>query len=259
VYVLGHSEEVVGKALRQMSERPLIATKGGREWDAKGEIRSNLRRESIRAEIDASLRRLQVDVIDLYQLHWPEPDELIEEGWETIAGAVTEGKIRLAGVCNFNVSQLRRIRSIHPVASLQVPYSLLRRDIESETLDFCAKNNIGVVVYSPMQKGLLMGRLTKEIIQNLPEDDHRRRDPMFQDPRLSAILKMVEGLRPIARRRGRSVGELAIAWCLRRSEITSAIVGARRPTQIEETAPGGEWELTPEDAEAIENVFRRQL
>jgi aryl-alcohol dehydrogenase-like predicted oxidoreductase len=252
VYGLGHSEEMVARALAGMKEKPLIATKCSRVWDGQGNIGSNLSREGIFRECEDSLRRLQVEVIDLYQVHWPLPDEQIEEGWGAMAELVKAGKVRYAGVSNFNVAQLKRIQPIHPVASLQPPYSMLRRDIEAELLPYCQQNQIGVIVYSPMQKGLLTGKVTREWVASLPEDDHRKRDPMFNEPRLSDILGLVEFLRGIAQKHGRSLAELSIAWTLRRPELTSAIVGARRPEQIEGTAPAGDWEIPEEDLRAIE-------
>ncbi|MGQ9474222.1 MAG: aldo/keto reductase, partial [Candidatus Caldatribacteriaceae bacterium] len=198
VYGLGHSEEVVGKAIRNLSPRPFIATKCERVWDEKGNIFGSLKRESIRREVEASLRRLQVDVIDLYQIHWPDPDEDIEEGWGEMSRLVEEGKVRYIGVSNFNVSQMERIRKIHPIASLQPPYSMLKRSIETEILPYCAQHNIGVIVYSPMQKGLLTGAITKERVAQFPPDDHRRLDPQFQEPELSINLELVERLKEIA-------------------------------------------------------------
>jgi aryl-alcohol dehydrogenase-like predicted oxidoreductase len=258
VYGLGHSEEVVGKAIKGFKEKPIIATKCGLVWDKEGNISNRLKKESICSEVNASLRRLDVEVIDLYQIHWPIPDEDIEEAWGAIADLVKEGKIRYAGVSNFSVKQLKRIQPIHPVASLQPPYSMLERGIEKELLDYCSANNIGVIVYSPMQKGLLTGKLTQERIQNLPEDDHRRGDPHFQEPELSANLELVEGLRSIAEKSGRTVAQLAIAWVLRRPEVTAAIVGARRPSQIEETVVAGEWMLSEEDIVAIEVLLDKR-
>lgn len=257
VYGLGHSEEIVGKTVKKLKEKPIIATKCGRDWDKDGYIRGNLKKERIRFEIESSLRRLQVEVIDLYQIHQAQPDEDIEEAWSVIADAVKEGKIRYAGVSNFSVEQIKRIQPIHPIASLQPPYSMLRRDVEKELLSFCAENDIGVVIYSPMQKGLLTGRFSKERALNLSQDDHRRNDPMFQEPQLSANLEFANELCPIAKKNGRSVAELAIAWCLRRPEITSAIVGARRSSQIEETVKAGDWELSKEDITAIDLLLAK--
>jgi aryl-alcohol dehydrogenase-like predicted oxidoreductase len=255
VYGFGHSEEVVGKALKEMHEKPIIATKCGRIWDSDGNIKPNLKKERIISEIESSLKRLQIEVIDLYQMHWPQPDEDIEEAWTTIADEIKKGKIRYAGVSNFRVDQLKRIQPIHPVASLQPPYSMLKRNAEKDLLDFCGENNIGVVVYSPLQKGLLTGKFSKERAQSLALDDHRRNDPMFREPELSANLKVVEKLRSIAEKNGKTVAELAIAWCLRRPEITSAIVGARRPAQIEENVTAGDWVLSFEDLAAIDGIL----
>jgi len=256
VYGLGHSEEIVGRAIKGMKERPFVATKCGRVWDDQGRITGNLTRESVRREAENSLRRLGVEVIDLFQIHWPDPDHQIEEGWATIADLIKEGKIRYGGVSNFNVEQLKRIQKIHPVASLQPPYSMLRREAEKELFPYCAEQHIGVIVYSPMQKGLLTGKITPERVKNFAPDDHRRNDPMFQEPQLSSNLKLVEKLRSIAEKEGRSVAQLAIAWVLRRPEVTAAIVGARRPDQIKETAPAGDWSLSPQIIETIEGWLK---
>jgi len=258
VYGLGHSEEIVARAIRGLKAKPVIATKCERVWDKNGNIFGRLKKESIRAEVEASLKRLKIEVIDLYQIHWPEPDEDIEEAWDTMAGLIKEGKIRYAGVSNFNLRQLKRAQAIHPVASFQPPYSMLERNIEKELLKYCSVNNIGVITYSPMQKGLLTGKFTRERVQNLPEDDHRRRDPRFQEPELSANLKLVKELRPIAEKNGRTVAQLAIAWVLRRPEVTAAIVGARRPAQIEETVAAGDWEISQEDVVAIEGLLDKR-
>ncbi len=258
VYGLGHAEKVVGKAIKELRDKPIIATKCGLVWNKDGSVSGCLKKESIRSEVEASLRRLSIDVIDLYQIHWPIPDENIEEAWSAIADLIKEGKARYAGVSNFSVGQLRRIQPIHPVASLQPPYSVLERGIEEELLDYCSANNIGVIVYSPMQKGLLTGKFTRERVQNLPEDDHRRKDLHFQEPELSANLKLVEGLRSIAEKSGRTVPQLAIAWCLRHPEVNAAIVGARRPSQIEETVIAGEEVLSKEDIAAIEMLLDKR-
>ncbi|MGB4692284.1 MAG: aldo/keto reductase [Atribacterales bacterium] len=258
VYGLGHSEEIIAKALRGMSEKPIIATKCGLVWNEKGEVFGCLKRDSIRKEVEDSLRRLEVEVIDLYQIHWPDPDPDIEEAWSTMADLVKEGKIRYAGVSNFNVEQMKRIEKIHPIASLQPPYSMIMRDIEKEILPYCAEKNMGVIVYSPMQKGLLTGKFTPERVKNLPPDDHRRNDPQFNEPLLSINLELVEKLKPIAEKYGRTLAQLAIAWVLRRPEVTAAIVGTRRPSQIEETFPAGDWELAAEDIEAIEKLLQER-
>jgi aryl-alcohol dehydrogenase-like predicted oxidoreductase len=263
VYGLGHSEEVIGRAIPSTGsghragrrDEVIIATKCGLVWDEGSTTPyGRLTAESVRAECEASLKRLnpsinsghRVEAIDLYQIHWPHDEEHLEEAWSTIADLIREGKVRYAGVSNFSVEQLKRVQAIHPVASLQPPYNMLRRGIEEELLAYCAANDIGVIAYSPMQAGLLTGKFTKERVANLPDDDWRKRNSHFQEPELSANLALVEKLRPIAVRNGRTVAQLAIAWVLRRPEVTAAIVGARRPSQIEETAPAGDWVLSEE-------------
>jgi len=258
IYGCGHSEEIVGKAIKGLSSKPIIATKCGLHCDKDGDIFFRLSRESIRAEVEASLRRLNIDVIDLYQIHWPNPDRDIEEAWATIGELVKEGKVRYAGVSNFNIEQLKCIQSIHPVASLQPPYSMLERGIEGKILDYCRENNMGVIVYTPMQQGLLSGKFTRERLQNLPAGDLRHRDPHFQEPQFSANLELAEGLYPIAQKSSRTVAQLAIAWVLRRPEVTAAIVGARRPSQIEETVLAGNWVLSEADISAIEQLIDKR-
>jgi aryl-alcohol dehydrogenase-like predicted oxidoreductase len=258
-YGLGHAEEVVSQALAGLRRKPLIATKCERSWNERGEIFGSLKRNVILAEVEASLRRLKVDVIDLYQVHWPEPDEDLEEGWSAIAECVKAGKVRYAGVSNFTVEQIKRVQAIHPVASLQPPYSLLAPSAETELLPYCAAQRIGVVVYSPMQKGLLTGKMTRERVRQFPPDDHRRRDPQFQEPLLSTNLQLVEDLQALAQKHGRTVGELAIAWVLRRPEVTSAIVGARHPKQIEELVRAADWSLTPREIDIIDDLRRKRL
>jgi aryl-alcohol dehydrogenase-like predicted oxidoreductase len=258
IYGLGHSEEVVGKALKTMSnsKRPIVATKCGRAWDETGAPYALLKKDAVRAEVDASLKRLSVDAIDLYQMHWPMPAADIEEAWGVMADAVKAGKVRYIGVCNYNVAQMKRLQAIHPIASLQPPYSILARGIEDESLAFCAANNIGVVCYSPMQKGILTDKFTREWVESLAKDDHRSQyDSRFQEPELSKNLKFVAGLKPIARRSGHTVAQLAIAWVLRRPEVTSAIVGARKPSQIEETVGAGDWNLSQEDIAAVDALL----
>ena len=195
-------------------------------------------------------------MIDLYQIHWPQPDEDIEEAWEAIADLIRAGKVRFGGVSNFSVRQLQRVQPIHPVASLQPPYSMLVRDVEAELMPYCAANGIGIIAYSPMQKGLLTGKVTRQWVASLPADDHRRSDPGFQEPQLSANLALVEALREIAADCGKTVPQLAIAWVLRRPEVTAAIVGARRPDQIEQTIAGGQWQLSEAEIAAIEELLR---
>ena len=255
-YGLGHSEKIVGKAIKELSEKPLIATKCGLVWDKDRHIYSSLKRLSIRSEAEQSLKRLGVDKIDLYQIHWPMPDEDIEEAWEEIAKLVKEGKIRYAGVSNFTLQQIERVKKIHPVASLQPPYNMLRRGVENELLKYCDENKIGVVAYSPMERGLLSGKFTRERIKALPADDHRRTASPFIEPELSANLELIEGLRPIAAKYNCTLAQLAIAWVLRRYEVTSAIVGARRPEQATENAAAGQPELSKGDIEAIEKLLK---
>lgn len=259
VYGLGHAEEVVGKAIKNLREKPVIATKCGLVWGKKGNIFSRLKRESVRAEVEASLKRLQIEVIDLYQIHWPDPAPDIEEAWGTIDDLIQEGKIRYAGVSNFSVEQLKRMQAIHPVASLQPPYSLLERGIEQKVLGYCAKNNIGVIFYSPIQKGILAEKFSRQFVQSLPPDDHRSKyDSQFREPALSANLQFVAGLREIAKKHGKTVAQLAIAWTLRLPEVTAAIVGARRPAQIAETAGAGDWRLSEEDLAAIDKLLEKR-
>ncbi|MFC1718581.1 aldo/keto reductase [Candidatus Poribacteria bacterium] len=257
IYGFGHSEEVVGKALKELPERPIIATKLGSCWDEDGNIFRRLTKESVRKEAEDSLRRLDIDTIDLYQIHWPNDDNHDEtlEGWATMAELVKEGKVRYIAVSNFDVELMEKISAIHPVTSLQPPYSMLRRGIEDELLPYCGEKNIGVVCYSPMGKGLLTGKFTKERVANLPEEDHRKRSSDFSGPRFSATLEMLEKLRPIAERNGKTLAQLAIAWVLRRPEVTAAIVGTRRPSQIEETAEAVDWNLSQEDIAAIDEIL----
>ncbi len=259
VYGCGHSEELVGKALKQTKEKPLIATKCSLLWNDKRQKVSCLKAESIREECHASLKRLGIDVIDLYQIHRPEPDEDIEQAWEEIAKLTEEGKVRYMGVSNFSIEQMERVRQIAPIASLQPPYSMVHREVESDLLAYCAENSIGVIVYSPMQRGLLTGAFSQERLAGLPLDDHRRRSPDFHEPRFSATLELVDRLRPIAERDGRTLAQLAISWVLRRPEVTAAIVGARRPDQIAETAPASDFELSAEDVEEIERLLAERL
>ncbi len=252
VYGLGHSEEVVGRALQGRRDKVLVATKCGRKGSADGStITSVLDAHSVREELEASLRRLKTDCIDLYQVHWPTPDPKIEEAWTEIARAVKAGKVRWAGVSNFNPEQMRRIQGILPITSLQPPYSMLRREIEREILPFCARNGIGVICYSPMQMGLLSGKFSRERVASLAADDLRGANAYFTEPALSRNLDLVEKLRPIAQRRGRSVGELAVAWVLSRPEVTGAIVGGRRRGQAKELAGAADWVLSTDELAAI--------
>ena len=259
IYGHGRSEEIVGKAIAGRRDSLVVATKCSRVWEGESrEIGKSLKAASIRREVEASLRRLNVEVIDLYQIHWPEPDEEIEEGWATMAALVQEGKIRYAGVSNFSLAQLKRAQAIHPVASLQPPYSMLRREIEADILPYCAQNQIGVIAYSPMQAGLQSRKMTRERIAQLPDSDWRSRNRFFQEPQLSVNLQLIEGLRGIADRKGISLAQLSLAWVLRRSEMTAAIVGARKPGQIIETALAGDIQLNQAEIDQIEVILQKR-
>jgi aryl-alcohol dehydrogenase-like predicted oxidoreductase len=252
VYGLGHSEEVVAKALEGVSNRPYVFTKCERTWNENREIIKSLKRHSIRRECEASLRRLRTDVIDLYQIHWPEPDEDIEEGWTALADLQKEGKVRWIGVSNFNSAQMERIRKIAPITSLQPPYSMLVRGIEAEILPYCKAHGIGVIVYSPMRSGLLSGKMTRERVAGLAQEDWRHRNPDFQEPKFTRNLELVELLRGIGQRHGRTPGEIAIAWTLLQPAVTAAIVGVRNPEQVTEITGAASMELTDADKAAIE-------
>jgi aryl-alcohol dehydrogenase-like predicted oxidoreductase len=255
VYGLGHSEEVVGRALKEWrGSKPYVFTKCGLRSDANGGVRKVLSADSIRSEAENSLRRLSVDVIDLYQVHWPpDPDSPeLEEGWSTLADLKREGKVRWIGVSNFNVQQLLRAQAIARVTSLQPRYSLVHREIENEILPFCLSEGIGVIVYSPMASGLLTGAMTRERAASLPENDWRRGHPDFTEPYLSHNLALVERMGEIARDRNRSIGEVAIAWTLRHPAVTAAIVGARNPRQAEGVMRAGELRLTEDEVNQIE-------
>jgi aryl-alcohol dehydrogenase-like predicted oxidoreductase len=258
VYGLGHSEEVVARALKSWSgARPYVFTKCALRWDAKGQVQKVLKADSIRREVEDSLRRLSLDVIDLYQIHWPpDPDSPeLEEGWPTLADLKREGKVRWIGVSNFNVQQLRRAQSIAPVTSLQPPYSLVHREIEDEILPYCQREGIGVIVYSPMASGLLTGAMTRERAAKLPKDDWRKGHADFTEPNLSRNLALVERLREIAKRHNRSIGEVAIAWTLHHPAVTGAIVGARTAKQAEGVMRAGDLLLTDEEVNGIEDFL----
>jgi aryl-alcohol dehydrogenase-like predicted oxidoreductase len=252
IYGLGHSEEVVGKALKNSPHKPYVFTKCSMRWHADRSIYRSLKRKSLEEEIENSLRRLGVDTIDLYQIHWPNPEDEIEEGWETLARFKEQGKVRFIGVSNFNVAQMKRAQKIAPITSLQPPYSLLRRDIEKEILPYCQENTIGVINYSPMVSGLLTGKMTAERVRNLPEDDWRKRNANFQSPKLERNLELVELLRQIGHEHGVEPGVVAVAWTLRHPAITAAIVGARRPDQIDGVIPAATFRLSDEEAGRIE-------
>jgi len=256
VYGLGHAEEVVARALEGRYDRPYIFTKCGRVRNERGEITGSLKAQSIRRECENSLRRLQADVIDLYQIHWPDPDPEIEEGWATMAELKKEGKVRYIGVSNFNVSQMQRAMEIAPISSLQPPFSLIEPDMRNDILPFCEKHNIGVIVYSPMASGLLTGSMSRERIAKLPEDDWRRRDLQFREPRLSRNLELVEKLNEIAFMHNITPGAVAIAWTLRHPGVTGAIVGARRPEQVDGIIPAAEFRLTDSEAAELEEFLK---
>ncbi len=256
VYGLGHSEEVVARALKGRAERPYIFTKCSMIWDEEGNISHSLKRGSIRREVEDSLRRLQVEAIDLYQIHWPDPEKDIEEGWSTLSDLKREGKVRYIGVSNFNVEQLQRAMDIDRVDTLQPPYSLIHPDVDDEILPFCEKNGIGVIVYSPMMSGLLSGRMTRERIAQFPDDDWRKNNPEFQEPRISRNLGLAELLKSIGRDHGLSAGEIAIAWTLRLSAVTGAIVGGRNPSQVDGIIGAADFRLSEIEIAEI-NKFAR--
>jgi len=257
IYGLGHSEEVVGKALAGRSTRPYIFTKCGLVWNEKREISRSLKADSVRRELEASLKRLKVDAIDLYQIHWPDPEPEIEEGWQALAHAQKQGKIRFIGVSNFNVAQMKRAQAIAPITSLQPPYNIVTADVEKEILPYCRENNIGVIVYSPMKSGLLTGKMTRERIAKLPPDDFRPRTPSFQEPLLTRNLGLVEVLRKIGNRHGHTPGEVAIAWALRDPVVTGAIVGMRSAEQAKQVVRAAEFRLTPDETGEIEGYLRK--
>jgi aryl-alcohol dehydrogenase-like predicted oxidoreductase len=258
VYGLGHSEEVVARALKTWpGARPYVFTKGGLRWDAQGNVSKVLNADSIRREVEDSLRRLSVEVIDLYQVHWPpDPDSAeLEEGWSTLAALQRQGKVRWIGVSNFNVQQLRRAQAMAAVTSLQPRYSLVHREIEDQVLPYCLREGIGVIVYSPMASGLLTGAMTRARAAKLPKDDWRKNHPDFTEPALSRNLALVERLEEIAKRHNRSTGEVAIAWTLRHPAVTGAIVGARNARQAEGVMRAGEFRLSQEEVTEIETFF----
>ena len=248
-YGLGFSEELVGRATAQLppSERPMVFTKCSRVWSVGGVVRSELSAESLRRECEASLTRLGVEAIDLYQIHQPAPEADLEEGWETLIRLRDEGKVRHIGVSNFSVTQLEQLRRIEPVESLQPPYSLIDRRIEGMIVPYCRRRVIGVIVWSPLMRGLLAGHFGRDAIAALPTGDTRRDEPEFREPRLSRNLALVERLRRVARRHDRTPAQMAIAWTLRDPAITGAIVGMRHAAHAETIAAAAAIELDPED------------
>jgi len=254
IYGLGHSEEVVAKALSGTGHKPYVFTKCSMRWHDDRSIYRSLKAKSLEDEIQNSLRRLRRDTIDLYQIHWPNPQEEIEEAWETLAKFQNQGKVRWIGVSNFNVEQMRRAQKIAPITSLQPPYSMLRRAIEEEVLPFALANNIGVINYSPMVSGLLTGKMTAERVARFPEDDWRKRAVEFNEPRLSRNLRLVELLREIGRLHNVEPGVVAVAWTLRNPAVTAAIVGGRSAQQVEGLAPALHFRLAENEYNSI-NAF----
>jgi aryl-alcohol dehydrogenase-like predicted oxidoreductase len=251
-YGFGHSEEVVGRALEGVSERPYVFTKCSLLEGPGRRVEHSLKRDSVLREAEASLKRLNVDAIDLYQIHWPNPEPDIEEGWAAMAELKEQGLVRHIGVSNFDVDQLRRVQGIAPVETLQPQYSLIERDIEQDVLPYCRREGIGVIVYSPMGSGLLSGKMTRERIEDMPDDDWRREDPRFQDPQLTENLELVERLRVIAERHHTVPGAVAVAWTLRHPGVDAAIVGFRRPDQVEPLLAAANLELSDEEIQEIE-------
>ncbi len=249
VYGLGHSEEVVGSALASVTAKPLIFTKCAMTWGNDRKIVQTLKK--IREEVEGSLRRLKVDAIDLYQIHWPVPDEEIEEGWTTMAELQREGKVRYIGVSNFSVAQMERALKIAPITSLQPPYSMINRSVEAEILPFCQKRGIGVINYSPMQSGLLTGAMTKERVAKMPQDDFRRNSKQFQEPLISRNLELVDLLRSIGQQHQVEPGVVAIAWTLHNPTITAAIVGGRSADQVNGSLPAATFRLSEEEFQKI--------
>jgi aryl-alcohol dehydrogenase-like predicted oxidoreductase len=251
-YGFGHSEEVVGRALAGLDERPYVFTKGGQPEGPNGTTLHSLRRDSLRRELEGSLARLGLDAVDLYQIHWPVPDEEIEQGWSALAEFRDEGLAHHIGVSNFDVEQLRRAQRIAPVETLQPPYSLIDRDVEKDILPFAEREGIGAIVYSPMSSGLLTGSMTRERVEALPDDDWRKRDPRFREPELSRHLELVERLGSVAEHHGTTPGAVAVAWTLRHPAVDGAIVGFRRPDQVDPIVVAAELELSDEDVSTIE-------
>jgi aryl-alcohol dehydrogenase-like predicted oxidoreductase len=251
-YGFGHSEEVVGRALAGLGQRPYVFTKGGQPEGPGRTTVQSLRRDSLRRELEGSLSRLGVDAVDLYQIHWPIPAEQVEEGWSTLAELKAEGLVRHIGVSNFSVAQLRQIQQIAPVETLQPPYSLVAREVEQELLPFAERERIGVIVYSPMGSGLLTGAMTRERIEQLPDDDWRKHSQRFQEPQLSEHLALVDRLRTVAGRHDTTPGAVAVAWTLRNPAVDGAITGFRHPDQVDPIITAAQLELSDEDVATIE-------
>jgi aryl-alcohol dehydrogenase-like predicted oxidoreductase len=257
VYGLGHSEEVVARALKTTSHHPYIFTKCGLVWDEKREVSNSLKQ--IRREAEDSLRRLAVDAIDLYQVHWPKPDEEIEEAWGVMADLQREGKVRWIGVSNFSVDQMERAMKIAPITSNQPPYSMLNRAVETAILPFCQKSNIGVINYAPMHSGLLTGAMSKQRVANFPSDDFRRNAKNYQEPLLSRNLAVADFLGKIGDRHGVSAGVVAIAWTLHHPGITAAIVGGRNAKQVEGVIRAATFRLSDKEFSEIQNYLAQHV
>jgi len=255
VYGLGHSEEVVARAVKGLANKPYIFTKCSLVWDESRTIYSSLKADSVRREVEDSLRRLNVEQIDLYQVHWPDPDDEIEEGWSTLVELQKAGKLRNIAVSNFSAEQMRRAMAIAPITSNQPPYSAVKRGVEESVLPFCLQNNIGVIVYSPMQAGLLTGKMTRERINALPADDWRKTDDQFQEPLLTRNLRVADAMVQIAKRHNVPVPTVSIAWVLKHPAVTGAIVGVRNPKQADEIMGGATLQLTDEDIRQIEQAY----
>ena len=254
VYGLGHSEEIVGKALKESSEKPYLFTKAGMTWGDDRKIVQTLTK--IRAEVEQSLRRLQVEVIDLYQVHWPVPDAEVEEGWTAMAELQREGKVRYIGVSNFNTKQMERALKIAPITSLQPPYSMINRSAEPEILPFCREHGIGVIHYAPMHSGLLTGAMTKERVMKMPDNDFRKRAKQYQEPLLSRNLDVARLLGEIGARHGMTAGVVAIAWTLHNPAVTAAIVGGRNAEQVKGVLPAAEFRLSDQEYNEITEFLR---
>ena len=250
IYGLGHSEEIVGKAVKESHVKPFIFTKCGMVWNKKREIKRTLL--EIRRECEDSLRRLHIEVIDLYQIHWPVEDQDLEMGWTTMADLKREGKVRHIGVSNFSPSQMERCLEIAPIVSLQPPYSMINRSVEAEILPFCQDHSIGVINYAPMHSGLLTGAMTRERVDNLPPDDFRRKARNYQEPYLSRNLAIADFLKQIGARHGVTAGVIAIAWTLANPAITAAIVGGRSPEQVAGVWPAAKFRLSKDEMQEIQ-------
>jgi len=256
VYGFGRAGQVVARALRFAGKRPYIFAKVGVRWREDGSLYNSLKADSVAEEVELALRRWAVEAIDLCQIHWPEPEGEIEEGWETLARLREQGKVRWIGVSNCSVGQMKRLQNIAPITSLQPHYSMLARKVEAQILPYAKASGIGVISYSPMGSGLLTGTMSREAVKNLPSDDVRRQFTQFREPRLSRNLRLVELLREIGRGHNVSPGVIAVAWVLHNHAVTGAIVGCRGPGEMEEIAPALHFELSQFEYETIENFFR---